>query len=360
MIRGTRSDGGDDSSRPSNHRQNTAAEREFFSDYDSRVLRGFVGCDTRYNAGSTSDFTVQQESGTSAFVTVHQQFSPSPSAGIALHQAVPVYGHTVTDLSPNSPPNRVRCGDNPGDPIHISSPPLQTNEVVMGLTLPELSRTIREQLAILIKFSASHWPRDDLLQFKSGKIITGRILYELLSLELEQFGEYTLGVPPQRAAKATAGDSIVSVVMPYNVNDNHWVIAIIDKKRKTFTAYGMTEDMLNEYKVAYQDAFQVGPLEATLHPLQDYTGNTCAFQCCDALAKYLGTRSVIMLDPLFLRLFYLQRLLQSRLYQPDSISVPPPPYTEELGVVTSGSVSRRRGCGRGWGWVSADGRHPTT
>lgn len=236
------------------------------------------------------------------------------------------YGHTVTDLSPDSPPNRVRCGDNPGDPIHISSPPLQTDEVVMGLTLPELSGTIGEQLATLIKFGASHWPRDDLLQFKSGKMITGRILYELLSLELEQFGEYTLGVPPQRAAKATAGGSIVSIVMPYNVNDNHWVIAIIDKKRKTFIAYGMTEDMLNEYKVAYQDALQVSPLEATLHPLQDYTGNTCAFRCCDALARYLGTRSAMMLDPLSLRLFYLQRLLQSRLYQPDSVSVPSPPY----------------------------------
>lgn len=35
----------------------------------------------------------------------------------------------------DSPPNRVRRGDNPGDPIHISSPPLQTEEVVMGLTL---------------------------------------------------------------------------------------------------------------------------------------------------------------------------------------------------------------------------------
>ncbi|KAK0736332.1 hypothetical protein B0T21DRAFT_348412 [Apiosordaria backusii] len=173
------------------HTGDTAAERELFSGCDSQALRGFVGC----NASSR--------------------------------------------------------GDDPGDPIHISSPPLQTEGVIMGLTLPELSGNIGEQLTTLIKFGGSHWPREDLLQFQPGQMITGRILYELLRLELNQSREYTLGVPPQRAAKVTAGGSIASIVMPFNVDDNHWVIAIADKKRKTFTAYGMAEDMLNEYKVAY-------------------------------------------------------------------------------------------------------------
>lgn len=75
---------------------------------------------------------------------------------------------------------------------------------------------------------------------------------------------------------------------------------------------------MKESKAAYQDALRVGPLEVTSHPLPHHTdktsNNTCAFRCCNALATYLETRSEILGDPLSLRVFYLRRLLQSRLH----------------------------------------------
>jgi len=102
--------------------------------------------------------------------TVHPQFDPSPPTEIALHQAVPLNGH----LSPDSPDRErrgdVRTGLHPDYPIHVSSSPTpQTEGVAAGLTLPELSRTVREQLATLIKFGSDHWPQDDILQFQPGK-----------------------------------------------------------------------------------------------------------------------------------------------------------------------------------------------
>ncbi|KAK1752912.1 hypothetical protein QBC47DRAFT_431058 [Echria macrotheca] len=261
--------------------------------------------------------------------TIHPQFDPSTSKGIALCQAVLLNDHIVTDPSPgmqftaNRPrdgnrPDRERCGDNGAglqdDPTYVPSPPApQAEGVVPGLTLPELSGTVEEQLETLIDFGNTHWPQVEFFRFRSGKFITGAILTDLLSLELKQFPNYAVGITPERAAKATAKD--VTVVFD-NVNGDHWVVAIVDKIRKTFTAYGMAENKLNESKAAYQDALQVGPLEVTSHPLQDYTGNTCALRCCDALAKCLGTRTEILLDQVPLRLFYLQRLLQSCLHAP--------------------------------------------
>ncbi|KAK0624370.1 hypothetical protein B0T14DRAFT_565647 [Immersiella caudata] len=261
--------------------------------------------------------------------TVHPR-DPSVSAGIALHQAVLPNGHTVTTakLHRDRSPNRERREDNdaglrPGDPIHVSSSPgLQTE---MGLTLPELSGTFTEKLAALIEFGGRlHWPEIEFSRFNPGRFISGHILDALLTLDNQS--EYTLGTPPERAAKITTN----GIVFPYNVNDNHWVIAIIDKERKMFTSYGMTKEQVDKYSGAYQEAFQVGPLEVTSHDLPDHTGNTCALRCCDAFAKYLGIPRAIIQNELSLRLFYLQRLLQSRLHQRDS-----PPDTGELGVVTT-------------------------
>lgn len=96
------------------------------------------------------------------------QFDPISSVGRAL-QTVPPNGHIVTDPSshikltakqPRDPntSDREKCRDDstslhPSNPIHVSSPPApQTKGVVIGLTLPELSETLGEQLAALIEF----------------------------------------------------------------------------------------------------------------------------------------------------------------------------------------------------------------
>ena len=100
-------------------------------------------------------------------------------------------------------------------------------------------------------------------------MITGRILNDLLTLELNQFPKYALGVSPQRLAKTTKGDDII--IIPYNLNSNHWVLTIIDVKKKTFIFYGMTQEELDEPKGAYQEV--LGPLEVVLHPLQNYAAN---------------------------------------------------------------------------------------
>ena len=57
-------------------------------------------------------------------------------------------------------------------------------------------------------------------RFQAREMITERILYDLLALELKQFSKYTLGASPQRLAKTTREDDI-TIVMPYNVNGNH-------------------------------------------------------------------------------------------------------------------------------------------
>ncbi|KAK3362399.1 hypothetical protein B0T25DRAFT_594906 [Lasiosphaeria hispida] len=255
-----------------------------------------------------------------------------------MHQAVPPNGYTITTTKRSadpSPLDRERREDSgaglyPSDPIHVSSPPaLETERVVAGLTLPELSGTVEEQLAALIEFGTSHWPQVEFCRFKRGVMITGAILEGLLRLDLNQ-SNYVLGVPPRRVAKITTKDGIDGIVNPFHVRGNHWVIAIIGKKRKTFTSYGMTTEEVDEYRGSYQEALQLGSLEAVSYDLEDYTGNTCAFRCCDAFAAYLGIRQAIIQDQLSLRLFYLQRLLQSLL-----LSGHPPPYMEELGVVTT-------------------------
>ncbi|KAK3331535.1 hypothetical protein B0H66DRAFT_528870 [Apodospora peruviana] len=138
------------------------------------------------------------------------QTQPNRSTRTALHQPVPPSTHTVTDRSPDiqftakgprdrSPLGRERRGDNgaglhPGDPVYVSSPPApQTKGIIAGLVLPDLCGAVEEQLAALISFGSGHYPPDDFVQFRPGEMITGRILYELLHLELKQFSNHALG-----------------------------------------------------------------------------------------------------------------------------------------------------------------------
>lgn len=151
-------------------------------------------------------------------------------------------------------------------PLGTSSAPvnvdlLPAEDLGPTSSLPKPSGSDSDILEELVRFGSKHWPEKNLGCFRLGQRVTGDFLNELLRADLP--ARYSLGVPPNRVDEMKG--RYAGIVFFYNATNtnqlledgnksDHFVIAVVNNQDKTFTSWGMSEDMTQKWKAAYGKA----------------------------------------------------------------------------------------------------------
>ncbi|KAL8310432.1 hypothetical protein RB597_010320 [Gaeumannomyces tritici] len=234
-----------------------------------------------------------------------------------------VMGESETQKSDGCPhPSPVTRPQDPVPIVHLDEMPSPKRQIFQ---LPRLTGPYRCQLEQLINAYKTKFSMEEILQFRPGKFMGKWVILELLENVMPN--GYCMDGRPCDLKKTPrlrgfVKAYFVNLVNQLSDNDekNHWVIAIIDLIKGEFIGWGMTDEMLERSaKVCEAELKECNIITKQGQPftlariareLGDYSDNTCALRCVEAVRIHFGQARELEPDNVVLRLDSLKRWIE--------------------------------------------------